>query len=201
MISLRKFFRDVHLNRVIKILTLSDLLIWSGFGLMNPIFAVFATEQIIDGNLEVAGFAASIYLAIKSILQIPVARYIDLKKGERDDFMFLLLGSILMAVTPFLYIFASYAVHIYIIQAIFGVGSAFAFAAWDAIFTRHLDKNEVAFEWSVYYTVIDVGGAITAGAGGIMATHLGFQPLFLTVGIITTIGALLLVGAARQIGS
>lgn len=183
--------KKIHINDVIKVLTLSDLLIWSGIGLVSPIFAVFVTDQIKGGSVEVAGLASAIYFGSKSLLQLPIARLLDIKRGEQDDYKVLLAGSIIIGVSPFFYLVASLPWHIYIIQAFYGIGCALAFASWDAIFTRHVDKDHIAFEWSAYYTINDIGSAIAAGLGGWVADALGFRPLFLLVGIVASIGALI----------
>ncbi|GAH48577.1 unnamed protein product, partial [marine sediment metagenome] len=65
------------MNPVIKVLTISDFLIISGFGLITPIFAVFVTDTIEGGTLAVVGIAAAIYLLARSIGQIPVGAIID----------------------------------------------------------------------------------------------------------------------------
>ncbi len=192
----RRFFP--HVNKVIRVLTFSDILILSGFGLLSPIFAVFLTEQIQGGSLEVVGFASTIYLLTKSFLQIPVAEYLDQKHGEKDDFYAMFIGSILISFTPLIYLFATSPFHIYLAQVFYGIGGAFAFPSWVAIFTRHIDKNAECFEWSVYYTATDLGGALTAALGGILAQHLGFKPLFLLIFIFSTLGSLLLIEIYRR---
>lgn len=187
----RRFFP--HVNKVIRVLTFSDILILSGFGLLSPIFAVFLTEQIQGGSLEIVGFASMIYLLTKSLLQIPVAQYLDEKRGEHDDFYAMLFGSIVISLVPLFYLFAKTPFHIYLAQVFYGIGGALSFPSWVAIFTRHIDKNTEGFEWSVYFTATDLGGALTAALGGILAQHLGFKPLFLLIFIFSTLGSLLLI--------
>lgn len=193
----RRFFP--HVNRVIRILTLSDILIVSGFGLLAPIFAVFLTEQIQGGSLEVIGFASTIYLLTKSLLQIPVAEYLDQKRGEKDDFCAMVLGSIIISLVPLFYLFAKTPFHVYLAQVVYGIGGAFSYPSWLAIFTRHIDRNEEGFEWSVYFTATDLGGALAAGLGGILAQTLGFKPLFLFVFVFSSLGSFFLLEIYRQI--
>jgi len=77
----------MKINNLIKILTFSDVVIISGWGLTNPLFAVYVTQQIKGGNLELVGLATAIYWITRSLLQLPFAKLIDLVKGEIDDFM------------------------------------------------------------------------------------------------------------------
>ena len=116
----------MKINHVVRTMVMSDFFINSGFSIFAPIFAVFVTGQVTGGSLQVVGFAAAIYQIFKSGLQIPIARILDKDHGEFDDFYSLMFGTTLVATVPFLYLFASTASHIYIIQAIYGVGAAFS---------------------------------------------------------------------------
>lgn len=179
---------DLSINKVIRFLTFSDILMLSGWGLINPIFAVFVTDQIQGGNVEIAGLAITIFLLTKSLAQVPIAWIIDRKKGEVDDFWVMIFGSLVISLSAFLFIFAKTVSHILLIQVISGFGTALSYPSWLAIFTRHVDYHKEGFEWSVYFTLTDLGGALAAGFGGAIANYLGFQPLFLLVGLLSLLG-------------
>jgi len=49
------------INKVIKVLVLSDLALLFGWGLITPILAIFITESIKGGDARVAGVAVGIY--------------------------------------------------------------------------------------------------------------------------------------------
>ena len=196
---LKRFVHGIKINKVVEFLTFSDILMLSGWGLVNPIIAVFFTEQIEGGTVALAGLAASTYFLIKSIVQIPVARYIDLKKGEKDDYWTMILGSLLISLTAFLYIFIKYPWQVIIVQIIAGFGGAFSYPGWQAIFTRHIDKGEEGFEWSFYYTATDLGAALTGGLGGLLAAIYGYNILFLIVGITSLGGTFFLAGVAKNL--
>ena len=104
----RNAFRGIRVNRVIEFLTFSDILMLSGWGLITPIIAVFFTDNIKGGSIALAGLASTVYFLVKSIFQIPVARYIDLRKGEKDDYYTMIFGSVLISLSAFLYIFVSH---------------------------------------------------------------------------------------------
>lgn len=178
----------MRINNLIKILTFSDFLIVSGWGLVNPIFAVFLTKQISGGNLELVGLATSIYLIVRSFLLLPFARLIDSIKGEIDDFVIMATGSLLMSMVPFLYSFATTAFHVILLQALWGFASAMVSPGWLAIFSRHIDKNIEAEEWGLYGSMVGLGGALSGALGGFLAENLGFRFLFLIVGAISTFG-------------
>ena len=96
------FLSDI--NPVIRFLIISDAVIIGSSGLLGPIFALFIEEFIIGGNEAVAGLAAGIFLFSRSILQVPIAHMIDKICGEKDDFWFMFVFSILMALVPLLYL-------------------------------------------------------------------------------------------------
>lgn len=181
------------INKILKILVFSDILLISGYGLVSPIFAVYVTNQIAGGSLLVVGIAESIYLATKSVLQVPIGILIDKTSGEKIDFWLAFVGSLLMAISTFLYIFASTPLHVYLIEFLFGVGSAISFPAWMGIFTRNMEYGKESFVWSLQSTGTELGSALTATLGGLIGEMFGFNTLFVTVGVITLAGTLLLI--------
>ena len=179
----------MKINHVVKILVLSDFFINAGFSVFAPVFAIFVTKQIDGGTLAVVGFAAAIFQISKSGLRIPIAKCLDKNHGEYDDFYSMVLGTFLIALVPFLYLFATKSTHIYIIQAIYGIGASFAIPPWYAIFSRHLDKLQENVEWSMDSIAIGIGAAVSAALGGLLAEKFGFQFVFLLGGMLTIFGA------------
>ncbi|MFH1510035.1 MAG: MFS transporter [Candidatus Nealsonbacteria bacterium] len=184
------------INKIIKILTLSDVLLLTGFGFIAPIFAIFINERITLGDpaeaAKVAGFAMAIYWGVKSLLQIPIGNYLDKNHGERDDIIFVILGNLIAALAVFAYIFSSLPWHIYLIQVFYSIGMAMNIPAWTAIFTRHIDKGKEAFEWASRSTAIGIGAGISGALGGLFVSKFGFNPLFAVMGIFILFSSLLL---------
>ncbi|MDD5071519.1 MAG: MFS transporter [Patescibacteria group bacterium] len=192
------YFSLKDINPVVRFLTISDILILSGFGLIAPIFAVFIVNTIEGGNLEVAGIASAIFLFSRSLIQIPAATIIDKIKGERDDFWALLIGSLLFSLVPIAYLFISSPLQLYLAQFVYGVATAFTYPSWLAIFTRHIDKEHEGLEWGIYQTLVDLGGAAAASLGGFLAYKFGFSILFLLVSAFSFAGSLFLLGIYRK---
>jgi len=179
------------INKIVRILIRPDFIFLSALGLITPIFAVFITGQIKGGNVEVVGFAAAIYWILKSILQVPIGKFLDKKRGERDDLYFLIIGYLIVTCVQFGYILASLPWHIYILEGIYAGGMAMAIPAWAAIFTRHVDKSKEAFEWSLESTALSFGSGVTGALGGILVVKFGFNMVFLITGFIAFLGGLL----------
>jgi len=183
----------MKINRVIRILVTSDFLLISGFAVFGPVFAVFITQKIEGGTLAIIGFTAAIFQIFKSSFQIPIANYLDKNHGEKDDFYSLIIGSFLIAIVPFLYIFALKPIHLYLINAVYGLGAAFAIPPWNAIFTRHIDKMHESTDWAVESVSIGIGAASAAALGGILAERFGFKVVFFVAGLVAIAGAATLI--------
>jgi MFS family permease len=179
------------INKVIRTLIGADLVFLSALGFVNPIFAIFITGQIKGGSIEVIGFTAAIYWITKSILEIPIGRFLDKRKGEKDDLHFLVIGYLIVACVHFGYLFSYLPWHIYFLQGIYAVGLAMSWPAWYAIFTRHVDKGKEGLEWSVQDAAYGIGTGITGAVGGILVTFFGFNSVFMIAGTLAIIGALL----------
>ncbi len=175
----------MRINHAIRTLIISDFFFNAGFSVFGPIFAIFITDQIQGGSLQVIGFAAAITQIFKASFQIPVARYLDKNHGEYDDFYSMVTGSFLIATVPFLYLFAAAPKHLYIINAFYGLGLALAIPPWYAIFSRHLDKMHENIEWSFESISVGISAAAAAALGGILANKFGFSFVFLLGGVFS----------------
>jgi len=80
--DLKELFK---INRVVRFLILSDLIFLSGWGLIDPIFALFVVRDVLGATIITVGAAISVYWITKSLAQIPIAIYLDKHEGERDD--------------------------------------------------------------------------------------------------------------------
>jgi MFS family permease len=181
----------MRISHTIRILITSDFLINSGMTLFGPVFAIFVTGQIPGASVETVGFAAAITQIVKSVLQIPVARYLDRNHGEYDDFYSMVTGTLLFACVPFLYLTASTPTHLYLIQAVAGIALALAVPPWYAIFTRHIDAMKENVEWSMESVAIGISGAAAAALSGVMVANFGFRSVFVMGGILALLGGLL----------
>ncbi|PJE69447.1 MAG: hypothetical protein COU98_02040 [Candidatus Staskawiczbacteria bacterium CG10_big_fil_rev_8_21_14_0_10_38_10] len=191
------------INKVIRVLIMSDIFLNFSWGLLAPVFAIFIVQNIATGSPEegakIAGFASLIYWVVKSILQLPIGKYLDKNHGENDDFWFMVLGMFLASVVPFGYLVSSTAWHIYILQVIQAVGMAMVFPPWLAIFTRHIDKGKEAFEWGLNSTTLGFSAGIAGAIGGILVAVVGFNIIFILVGILNIVSSCVLLLMRKEI--
>jgi len=189
----------ISINRVIRILITSDFLLQAGWGLIGPIFAIFLIKQIQGGSIEMVGFVAAVYWIVKSIVQPFIARYFDVKKGEKDDFNFLVGGMYVANLIPLGYLFATQIWHIFFLEFIRGLAMACVVPTWSAIFTRHIDRGREAFSWSIESTAIGFAAGFAAAFGGLLASTLGFKTVFILVSIFGLASSSVLFLIRRQL--
>lgn len=185
------------MNRVIKFLMVSDILILTSFGLIDPILAIFFKEDLIGGSILAAGLASTVFLFVKCCIQLPFSKYVDSSSYE-TRLRWLIVGSFLMASVPFLYIFVKKMYMIFFIEAIYGIGSGLAYPTWLGLWSTHLDKKKESFEWSLYSTLTGLGAAVTAAIGAALAEFAGFTLTFIFVGGLSLIGCLFLFELDRR---
>lgn len=191
------------INKVIRVLISSDIVISAGWGFLGPVFAIFIVQNIVVGSIahaaEVAGFASLTYWVLKSFLQIPIGKYLDKNHGEEDDFWFMFIGTFLSAFVPLIYMIASKPLHIYAAQCVQAVAMAMVIPSWSAIFTRHIDHGAEAYEWGLRSTGMGFGSGIAGAVGGIMVAFFGFKIVFVLVSVFTIISAVLLLLIRKDI--
>lgn len=181
-------------HKKLALLIISDVFILSGFSLMGPIFAIFITQNL-QGGLIAAGLSTTIFLIVKSAIQLPLSNYFIDKHDHKT--IFLLLGTALIIAVPFIYYTAQTVGTIYWAQAIYGLGAALAYPAWFSLFTIYTEKKHRGLEYSIYTTALGAAGALAAFLGASLADKIGFRPLFLVVGFIALIGFVFLVALYR----
>lgn len=170
------------INKIIRFLITSDFLLQAGWGLISPIFAIFIIgPDIRGGSLAAVGFISATYWVTKSIIQPFIARFLDIKKGEKDDFWFLVIGLYVANLIPIGYLFSTQVFHIFILEFIRGLAMACVVPTWAAIFTRHIDKGWEAFSWSLESTGIGFAAGFAAAFGSVLAASLGFRWVFVLV--------------------
>lgn len=187
------WFRKPQVNKVILTMVYADFLLISATGFLTPIAAVFITTQIAGATVATVGFATTVFWVVKSAFQIPVASYVDAKRGEHDDYQLMVIGAVMMAVVPLLYyLFAREVWHVFALEVLNGIAYALHIPTWLAIFTRHIDKHKESSEWTLHSNAIGLGFAASAAIGGVLAERFGFRVLFLLVSAFMFLGTVVL---------
>src|SRR3989344_3740395 len=170
----------------------SERALCGGWGLIEPIFSIFIIDTVRGATLVTVGISAAIYWVLRSVIQLPLASFLDKYDGEKDDFYALILGIMIAGGSAVLFAFVREPWPLYLAPALHGIGFAFYFVSCPAIFSRHLDKNKFSFEWALDNTAVSVGAGLSAFFGGVISSKFGFPIVFISAGVLSAFAALML---------
>lgn len=199
------FFMKGSINKIIKFLIVGDFFFNASLGLISPIFALFVVLKITNNDAataaKVVGLATFFLWFIKSLIQIPIGKFLDKNYGEKDDFWFMFIGSFIIGISPFGYLFSTEIWHIYSISILQSVGLAMLVPPWYAVFTRHIDKNKEASEWGIDSTALGIGIGVAGAIGGFLVAQYGFNIIFILSGALGMIATTSLLFIKKEIYS
>lgn len=186
---------DIRVGRVVKYFVLSDLVLLSGWGLIEPLLSIYIVQYIAGATLVTVGISAAIYWILKSLIQLPLANFLDRTDGETDDFHALIAGLLLASFSAMLFGFVREAWQLYLVQALHACAFALYAASWPAIFSRHLDKNKVSFDWALDSTGVSIASGVSGFLGAVIASQFGFPAVFIGAGVLSLVAAVVLLMA------
>jgi len=173
------------MNKIVKTLVFVETIFLFGFGLFGPIYAIFIEK--IGGNVLDVGIAYSIFLICMSTVELPMGKLAD-KYGRK---LFLAGGYFLSALSFLGYIFINNIYQLFFIQVIYGFSLAIGDPAWDAWFSKSLDKSKESFEWALFHMSTGYAEGISALIGGAIGYFIGFETLFIISTILAVISGII----------
>ena len=182
------------MNRTLKLLIASDTLVFTGFGLISPILAVYINDSISGGTIAAIGLMSTIFLVTKTIFQLLFSKIFQPK--HRD--LMVWIGTLLIAFVPIIYLLSNQIWHFYIAQFIYGIGGGLAYPAWFSLFASNLSNGKQGFEWSIYSGCVGIGEGAAAFIGSSIASSWGFPLTFFLSGIISIAGMIILLGLEKD---
>lgn len=186
---------NIKVSPFVKKFIFADLFLIGGWGLVAPLFSIFIIEEIRGATLVTVGIATAIYWVIKSIIQVPMANFLDKTDGEKDDFYVLIVALLLASATAFSFTLITEIWHLYAIQVLHAVAFGLYVPAWTGMFSRHLDKKHEALDWSLNSATIGIASGITGIASGILANAFGFSVPFILAALLSIVSALAVMAA------
>lgn len=178
------------MHKAVKILIGASIFFNFSAGLLGPIYAIFVER--IGGDILTASSAWAIYSITIGVLMLIFGKLEDKLNKRR----MVVLGYSLNTIGTAGYLFIQQPVHLFIVQAILGIGTAINNPAWDAIFSTSVDKRKESFEWACWEGSIRIVAGVAAFVGGTVVVIFGFRTLFvlmtITAAASTVISALFL---------
>ena len=185
MIHIAKHFLPWHrpvINKALRVLMLISALFMFAFGMFSPIYALFVKE--IGGDITVAANAWALFLLTAGVLTILTGR---LENHMRETELGIAWSQFLIAAAYFLYYFTSQVAMFYAAQFLLGVGTAFFWPAFHAVYGKHVDSSNAAQQWSFYDALAYLVPSLAAVVGGWTVKAYGYQVIFMVMAILSLV--------------
>ncbi len=181
--------KAIRVNKVIALLTTSDIFTWGLFLVTTTISGLYLVEKLKldEGEIvKIVGIGAGMYSIVKGILQIPIGVISDKIKSDTDDILFLFFGNLLMGLPFIFYPNISEIYMYYILQGVLGFGSAMNLVNWRKLFAKNLDTNKEGLQYGTYDAVMSLSVAVFSIIAGSIASLSpeSFDKVMLGIGIL-----------------
>ncbi|KXK27079.1 MAG: Major Facilitator Superfamily protein [candidate division WS6 bacterium OLB20] len=177
--------RQLTSNKVIWLLTLSDIFTWGSYYIISTIAGIYLAGRLGVNAVEIIGIGTAVYFVCRAVFQIPVGIITDRLERDRDEVLILAIGSILMGMSFVMYPLIDRPISYFFLQFLFGLGTAMNLNTWRKLFAKNLQKNNEGKEYGMYEVFMSMAIAafswvagLVAGAGGIY-----FDLVMIAVGI------------------
>ncbi|PIR98328.1 MAG: hypothetical protein COT88_02335 [Candidatus Colwellbacteria bacterium CG10_big_fil_rev_8_21_14_0_10_41_28] len=167
-------------NKAIRSMLFADSLILVATAMLGPIYALFVEE--IGGNLLDAGITFGVFSFTAGIVTLISGNLIDrVKEAE----LIIVLGLTITGIGFLTYTTVSSMGGLMIAQVIVGMGTAIKYPAFDAVYSKHLDRNKQGREWGAWESIFYFTAAFGSIVGGYIASSFGFQTIFITMAVLS----------------
>lgn len=188
-----KLVHVFSLNKVIWLLTFSDIFSWGLFLSITSLVGIYLANKLQYDAVEVVGIGVAISYLIRGVSQIPIGLITDNIKKDRDDLIILVTGSLAMGLPFLFYPIIQSALAFYVLHAIFGFGAAMNLVTWRKLFAKNLDKGKEGFSYAVYDTVMSAAIALFSFVGGVLASSSQqvFDIVMMVIGVVIMLSSIL----------
>jgi len=171
-----------------KIIQLNSIITFIGFldtHLLIPIIALYATS--LGANIGTVGLIVGLYSVTNIITNILGGRWID-KLGYKAPLILGLCGD---AIAMFLYTLCQAPWHLALVRAFHGFSGGLVGPATMSIMAKYAQPQGKGRAMSFYGIALAASTLIGYGAGGAIASHLGYPFLFYIGSALLFVGAIL----------
>lgn len=158
----------------------------SGVGLLSPIYALYVLK--IDGNEFIAGASWSLYLVTAGLIMLFFSKKEDLAKSYKP---FLMSGYGIAALSTFMYLIINSVPQLFLLQFVHAIGIGLLTPSLRAAYTHLQNKKQKAHEWALFDGGLFILQGLAALTGGALLSLFGFTVLFIFMGTIQLVSAVL----------
>lgn len=153
--------------------------------MMGPLFAIFSEK--VGGDILDLTWAWSTYLIITGLFYILVGKLLNNKEYKVKV---MVLGYSLNALLTFGYLLVDSPLKLFLVQAGLGIAEALGTPTWDSLYARNLDNDLDSYAWGLSTGQSQIVTGIAFGIGGIITHFISFEALFITMGLIQLVAAI-----------
>jgi len=110
----------------------------------------------------------------------------------------MIIGYFLNAILTFCYLFVETPLQLLILQIGLGIAVALATPTWDALYSKYAEKNHRGYIWGLANGEAKIMTGSALILGGLIVSTFSFSTLFLIMGIIQTLSAVVQLGIFKK---
>lgn len=156
-----------------------------GEGMMGPLFSVFSEK--VGGDILDITWAWSTYLVLTGFLYILVGKLLNKKSFKAE---IVVAGYTLNAMLTFCYILVESPFQLFLVQAGLGIAEALCTPAWDSLYANSHHEELDTYAWGLSTGQSQIVTGIAFGIGGVVTHYLSFNALFITMGCMQVLAAI-----------
>jgi MFS family permease len=172
------------MHQGIRLLLTVSIFSTSAFGLLGPLYAVFVEH--IGGDILDIGIAYAAFMVATGVFLLVMSWLEDKYKKEN----MIVLGYFLGFLGIFGYIFVVDKIGLLAVQVVLGIAAAVNTPAYDALYSKFLDRGKESWEWGLWEAQAYIIGGIAAVSGALILEAYGFRTLFLIMAVFAFIAFL-----------
>jgi predicted MFS family arabinose efflux permease len=180
-------------NRWVKSLIISDMVLVVSINLFAPIYAIFAEK--VGGGIIVVGESWGLFAVTTGLFMIILGRL----EEKMNKMRWLITSYGLYCVVFAFYPLISNVYELFLVQILQGIALAINVPAWDALYTVHMDKGKESTEWGAYAGTWYVTSGVAAALGAFIVSAYSFSTLFYIMLAISLISFFYMVYLSRKI--
>ncbi len=165
--------------KALKILLATNALILVAGAMIGPIYALFV-EQV-GGDMMDAGLTAGIFALTAGITTLAAGRYADRTKNTE---LIIVFGYVVLGLAFLLYTLVGSIGALFAVQVLVGFAEAIYLPAFDSLYSKHMSNHRAGREWGKWEAMNYFMTAIGAVVGGLIASRLGFNALFVLMSML-----------------
>ena len=152
--------------------------------MLGPIYALFVEK--VGGDLFDASLASGVFAFVAGVTTLISGKFSDkLKENE----IVIAAGYATMGIGFLAYFWVESVGALFAVQAVIGLGEAIYSPAFDAVYSKHLNRARAGLQWGAWEAMNYFTAAIGAVVGGILVSRFGFSVLFLAMAGLCFFGA------------